>query len=93
MVIRRSIQNVPEVHCFFSLISCFRLDPFLDIKEDVYNEAIKLFYPNLVCLEVPEGTQPITRSHLLKTPIEFSFSTFSEILELPNEGDHVFRSL
>lgn len=92
MVIRCTIHNVPEVHCFFSLISCFGLDPFLNIKEDVYNEAVNLFYANLVCPEVPEVTQPITRSHLLKTPIDFSLSTFSEILELPNKGDHVFLS-
>lgn len=82
-----SIQKGPEVRCYFSLLSQFGLDHFLDIDDVAYVEAVKLFYANLVFLKVPEGIEPILWSHLLETPIEFSLFTFYEILDLPNEGD------
>lgn len=40
--------------------------------------------------EVPEGTDPIILSNLLKTPIEFSLSDLCQIFNLPNGSDHVY---
>lgn len=86
-----TIKNVPEVWCFFSLLFPFGLDRFLNIEKDVYEEAVKLIYANLVCPIVPEDTEPILVPALGNTyrvlPLHLS-----EILDLPNEGDHVFLS-
>lgn len=60
------------------------------INEGVHEEVVKLFYANLQTPEVSKGTKPILKSHLLGYTIEFSLSTLCEILDLPNEGDHVF---
>lgn len=42
---------------------------------------------------VPEGTNPIIRSVVLNTLVEFNLSTLYEIIELPNEGDHYFLTV
>lgn len=90
VVHERTIQMCPEVPCHLFLLSRFELDRFLDIDDVVDQEDVKLFYGNIVYLEVLRGIEPILRSHLLGTPIEFSLSNHHEILDLPNEGDHAF---
>lgn len=65
----------------------------LSIHEDMYEEAVKLFYANLICPDMPEGTERIPNSHLLKTTIKFSLSTLSDTLRLPNGRNHVFLSV
>lgn len=92
VVLGRSIQKGSEVRCYFSLLSQVGLDHFLDIDDVVYEEAVELFYANLIFFKVPEGTDPILWSHLLETPIEFSLFALYEILDFPNECDQVFLS-
>lgn len=53
-------------------------------------KAIRLFYSNLAIPHVSEGTEPILRSNLLRTPIKFSHSTLCDTLDLPNEGGLVY---
>lgn len=55
-----TIQKCLEVSCHFSLLSRFWLDRFLDIDDVVYKEAVKLFYNDLVCPEVPEVLSPFS---------------------------------
>lgn len=88
----RIVQDIPEIRYHWALLSSFGLDDFLHIKEEVFEEAIKLRYAHLTVAEVPEGTETLLRSHLLGTLIKFSLSSLCEILNLRNEGDHVYLS-
>lgn len=51
----------------------------------------QLFYANLVFLAVPEGTEPILGPSLGSSYRVFPLH-LHEILNLPNEGGHVFLS-
>lgn len=57
----------------------------------MYEEAVRIFYSKLYCHDVPQGEEPILRSHVL-VPGELSASSLCDTLNLPNEGDHVFLS-
>lgn len=85
-------QRAQEVHCHFMLLSGGRLDDFLAINEDVFKEAVKLFYANLSISEALKGIKPVLKSFLLGTPIGFTLSTLYEILNLPKKCDHVYLS-
>lgn len=67
----------------------FSPEIFLNMKEDVYEEAVRLSYANMSIPDVSEGIEPILRSNLLRTPIEFSLSTLCEKFDLPNKCDLV----
>lgn len=86
------IQPAQEVCYHFTLLYRFGLNVFLDTEEDVFEEVVRHFYAALTIPEVPKGTKPMFRSHLLRTFIEFSLSTLCEILNLPNEEDLVYHS-
>lgn len=43
----------------FIVISPFGLNDFLDIEEDVFEEAVRLFHANLIFPKVPEGVNPL----------------------------------
>lgn len=58
----------------------------------MYEEDVRLFYTNLVCPNILEGTEPILRSHILNIPIEFSVASLCDILSRPNKGGNVFLS-
>lgn len=64
----------------------------MSISDDVSEEAVMFFYTNLVCPNVPEGTKPILRSHILDIPVEFPVAYLCDILGLPNKGGNVFLS-
>lgn len=72
------IENVPKVRRYFALLSLYILENFLNIKENEYEESVRLFYPNLTIPDVAKGTKLILCSNLLGTPIEFSLSTLFE---------------
>lgn len=61
----------------------------MSINEDVYEDAVCLFYANMTIPDVPEGTDPIIQSNLLGTQKEFILSDLCHI-DLPNVGDHVY---
>lgn len=69
-------------------LSCFDCGSSLFLSNGVYEVAIPLFYVNLDCLMIPEGKEPVLRSFILDKALEFS--SRDDILNLPDEGEHVF---
>lgn len=68
----------------FTLLTDYRLEKFLSIKEQIYEEVVRLFYANMTVPYLPEGTDFVIQSNLLGTQIEFTLSNLCQILELPN---------
>lgn len=83
------VQPSPEVF-ISSLLVHFGWVPFLYILEDVYEEAVRLFYYKFCCLAISEGEEPILKSHSLN--VELSVSSYCDMLNLPKESDSVFFS-
>lgn len=64
-----------------------RLEPFLNIVDVVYEDAVRLVYANVT---ITEDDDPIIQSFVLSTHIEFNLVLLSQILQLLDEGDHCY---
>lgn len=63
------IQDVTHILWHIVLLTNYGFDKFFSIKEGVYQEAIRLFYANMTVPDVPDGTDPIIQSNLLRSHI------------------------
>lgn len=64
------------------ILRTFHIEYFINIKEDVLPEVVRLFYANMST----NGDDPIIRSFILGKPAEFNLELLCEILKLQNEG-------
>lgn len=84
----------PQVlfHLYTFLFGAFLVPLWRSVQE-----AVRLFYSNLFFPIVPEGIEPMLRSHLLDVPIELSFSSncvylsaLADFLQCPKTNFKVF---